>query len=183
MGKPEQKYETTRKELLAIVTGLKQFWQYLLGRRFVIRTDHAALTWLRRTAEPMPQLARWLTFIEQFDYEIEHRPGTTHGNADGLSRKVTPSVRAMNQEKPTTPTPVAETMAERQHRDPEIGTFVSLRLTREQPPEKTEIQSESEFTKQLVSNWERFEVHNGLVYRRYHDTPKGEDDYLQLLLP
>jgi len=75
LAKPEQKYETARKELLAIVTGLKQFRQYLLGRHFVIRTDHAALTWLRRTAEPMPQLARWLTFIKQFDYEIEHRPG------------------------------------------------------------------------------------------------------------
>ena len=58
LGKSEQKYETTRKELLAIVTGLKQFRQYLLGRHFVIRTDHAALTWLRRTAEPMPQLAQ-----------------------------------------------------------------------------------------------------------------------------
>jgi len=46
LGKPEQKYETTRKELLAIVAGLKQFRQYLLGRHFVIRTDHAALTWL-----------------------------------------------------------------------------------------------------------------------------------------
>jgi len=35
----------------------------------------------------MPQLARWLTFIEQFDYEVVHRPGTKHGNADGLSRR------------------------------------------------------------------------------------------------
>ena len=35
----------------------------------------------------MPQLARWLTFIEQFDFEIEHRAGTKHGNADGLSRR------------------------------------------------------------------------------------------------
>jgi len=109
LGKSEQKYETTRKELLAIVTGLKQFRQYLLGRHFVIRTDHAALTWLRRTAEPMPQLARWLTFIEQFDYEIEHRPGTKHGNADGLSRKVTPSVRVVNKDESTTSAPVAET--------------------------------------------------------------------------
>ena len=67
--------------------GLKQYKQYLLGRHFVIRTDHAALSWLRRTAEPMPRLARWLTFIEQFDYEILHRPGTQHGNADGLSRR------------------------------------------------------------------------------------------------
>jgi len=46
LRKPEQKYETTRKELLAIVTGLKQFRQYLLVRHFVIRTDHSALTWL-----------------------------------------------------------------------------------------------------------------------------------------
>ena len=80
-------------------------------------------------------------------------------------------------------TPVNETMAERQLKDAEIGTFVSLRLTQEQPPEKAEIQSESEFTKQLVSNWDRFEIHNGLVYRRHYDTPKGEGDYLQLLLP
>jgi len=95
LGKSEQKYETTRKELLAIVSGLKQFRQYLLGRHFVIRTDHAALTWLQCTAEPMPQLARWLTFIEQFDYEIEHRPGVKHSNADGLSRQVTREVRAV----------------------------------------------------------------------------------------
>ena len=183
LGKSEQKYETTRKELLAIVTGLKQFRQYLLGRHFVIRTDHAALTWLRRTAKPMPQLARWLTFIEQFDYEIEHRPGTKHGNADGLSRRTTPTVRVLNTEGPDTSPPVMETMAERQLRDTEIGTFVSLWLNQEHPPEKAEIQSESEFTKKLVNNWDQFEIHNGLVYRRHQDTPKGEGDYLQLLLP
>ena len=105
LAKPEQKYETTRKELLAIVTGLKQFHQYLLGRHFVIRTDHAALTWLRCTAEPMPQLARWLTFIEQFDYEIEHRPGAKHGNADGLSRRNVQNVQAMKKEKLQRSTP------------------------------------------------------------------------------
>ena len=87
LNKAERKYETTRKELLAIVYGLKQYKQYLLGRHFVIKTDHAILSWLQRTAEPMLQLARWLTFIEQFDYKILHRPGTQHGNADGLSRR------------------------------------------------------------------------------------------------
>ena len=45
LNKAERKYETTRKELLAIVYGLKQYKQYLLGRHFVIRTDHAALSW------------------------------------------------------------------------------------------------------------------------------------------
>ena len=40
----ELNYETTRKELLAVVYGLKQFRQYLHGRHIVIRTDHAALS-------------------------------------------------------------------------------------------------------------------------------------------
>jgi len=87
MNCAEKKYETTRKELLAVVYGLKQYRQYLFGRHFIIRTDRAALSWLRRTPEPMPQLARWLTFIEQYDYEVVHRPGAKHGNADGLCRK------------------------------------------------------------------------------------------------
>jgi len=87
MSNAEKKYETTRKELLAVVYGLKQFRQYLLRRHITIRIDHAALSWLRHTPEPMPQLARWLTLIEQFDYEVVHRPGNKHGNADGLSRK------------------------------------------------------------------------------------------------
>ena len=58
LSKPERNYEVTRWELLAIVYGLKTYKQYLLGRHFVIRTDHAALQWLRRTPEPMAQLAR-----------------------------------------------------------------------------------------------------------------------------
>ena len=54
LSKAESSYETTRKELLSIFFELKQFRQYLTGRHFVIRTDHAALSWLRRTPEPMP---------------------------------------------------------------------------------------------------------------------------------
>jgi len=87
---PEINYETTRKELLAVVYGLKQFRQYLHGRHITIRTDHAVLSWLRRTPEPMPQMARWLTFTEEFDYEVQQRAGKQHGNADGLSRRPEP---------------------------------------------------------------------------------------------
>ena len=42
-SKAEGNYCTTRQELLAVVHFDKQFKQYLLGREFVIRTDHAAL--------------------------------------------------------------------------------------------------------------------------------------------
>ena len=93
LQRPERNYETTKKELLAVVYGLKQFRQYLLGRPIIIRVDHAALSWLKRTAEPQPQLARWLTLIECFDYTIVHRAGKKHANADALSRRPAPSHR------------------------------------------------------------------------------------------
>jgi len=36
--------------------------------------DHAALTYLKRTPEPIGQQGSWLDFIEEFNYKIEHRP-------------------------------------------------------------------------------------------------------------
>jgi len=39
----QQNYNVTRKELLALVTFVKKFRQYLLGAHFLVRTDHAAL--------------------------------------------------------------------------------------------------------------------------------------------
>ena len=32
------------------------------------------------------RLARWALFLQQYDFEIVHRPGKFHGNADSLSR-------------------------------------------------------------------------------------------------
>jgi len=42
---------------------------------------------LRRLREPIGQQARWLEVMEEFDFVVEHRPGTKHGNADALSRR------------------------------------------------------------------------------------------------
>ena len=86
LQKPERNYCVTRRELLAIVTFVKQFQHYLVGSRFLVRTDHAALFWLLRKREPVGQMARWTAFLQQFDMCIEHRPGKKHGNADALSR-------------------------------------------------------------------------------------------------
>jgi transposase InsO family protein len=90
LDRREQNYCVTRKELLAVVHFLKFFKQYLLGRRFVVRTDHAALTWLKRTPEPIGQQARWLEQMEEYTFLIEHRPGVRHGNADAMSRRPCP---------------------------------------------------------------------------------------------
>jgi len=82
----EKSYCTTRQELAAVVFGLKRFRQYLLGRKVLVRSDHAALTYLRHAKEPVGQQARWLDFVEQFDITIQHRSGSANRAADALSR-------------------------------------------------------------------------------------------------
>ena len=51
----EKSYCVTRKELLAVVCGLRQYRHFLLARRFELRTDHAALTFLLKSAKPVGQ--------------------------------------------------------------------------------------------------------------------------------
>ena len=86
LTKPERRYCVTRRELLAVVTFVHHFRQYLLGRRFSLRTDHGSLTWLSHFKEPEGQLARWLERLQEYDFSITHRPRKKHQNADSLSR-------------------------------------------------------------------------------------------------
>ncbi|KRX74111.1 Retrovirus-related Pol polyprotein from transposon 17.6 [Trichinella sp. T6] len=60
---------------------------YLYGRKFTARTDHNSLKWLRNFWEPEGQVARWLEKLAEFDFEVVHRPGKKHKNADALSRR------------------------------------------------------------------------------------------------
>jgi len=83
----ERCYCITRKELLGVVYSLKKFRQHLLGREIVVRTDHAALTFLKKTPEPVGQQGRWLDLLSEYIIEIQHRPGHAHSNSDALSRR------------------------------------------------------------------------------------------------
>lgn len=87
LTRPEKNYCVTRRELLAVVNSIKHLNHYLYGRAFTVRTDHAALQWLRRLKEPDGQLARWIAQLDQHEFEIRFRAGRSHGNADSLSRR------------------------------------------------------------------------------------------------
>lgn len=87
LSSEEANYCVTRKELLAIVKAVKHFRPQLYGRKFIVRTDHASLVWLLRNPSPTNQLARWLETLSEYNFELVHRKGLKHGNADGLSRQ------------------------------------------------------------------------------------------------
>ena len=58
LSKSEHQYCMTRRELLAVVVFTQQFQPYLLGREFILMTDHGSLSWLQSFKEPEGQLAR-----------------------------------------------------------------------------------------------------------------------------
>ncbi|XP_060063940.1 uncharacterized protein LOC132544373 [Ylistrum balloti] len=82
----QEKYCVTRRKLLSVVAFCTHFKHYILGHRLSLRTDHSSLSWLFRFKSPQGQLARWLEVISQYSFDIEHRAGKMHVNADALSR-------------------------------------------------------------------------------------------------
>ena len=82
----EQKYSTIEKECLAIKLAIKAFQMYLLGRPFIIQTDHRTLQWLSNVKDENSRLARWSLALQPYQFNIEHRRGRANANADSLSR-------------------------------------------------------------------------------------------------
>ena len=92
-NKAERNYTVTECELLAVIEAVKHFRPYLWGRRFRLVTDHMALKWLHTMKETVAgglssRLTRWTLRLQEHDFEVEHKPGKDHGDADGVSRLV-----------------------------------------------------------------------------------------------
>lgn len=83
--KHQLNYSVTDKELLAVVKGIENYRHYLLGKEFLLRTDHKALTFLKTCKSPTTRLLRWAMKLQEFDYRIEYIKGEENA-ADGLSR-------------------------------------------------------------------------------------------------
>jgi len=69
------KYPTYKKELLAIVHVLRFFESQMRDHKFTVLTDHQPLL----SFLPLPQIsqtmARWETYMREFDLVIEHMGG------------------------------------------------------------------------------------------------------------
>ena len=88
LNSAESKYSVTELELLAFVFATKQFRCYLYGRNFTVYTDHRALKWLLDLQDPSSRLTRWAVKLSEYDYTVQHRPGTQMRHADALSRGI-----------------------------------------------------------------------------------------------
>ncbi|GBG78118.1 hypothetical protein CBR_g26055 [Chara braunii] len=78
---------TYEKELYALVCALKHWKHFLLGRHFKIFSDHSTLQWMKSQGELNDKLARYIQFIDMFDFELKHKKGCYNKVADALSRR------------------------------------------------------------------------------------------------
>ena len=83
----EHNYAITELECLALVKAVEHFGHYLVGRHFVVTTDHKALEALQTSKRLTGRLARWALSLQHLSYTVQYKAGATHQNADGLSRQ------------------------------------------------------------------------------------------------
>jgi len=85
----ETRYSATELECLAAVEAVKAYRPYLLGTKFQLYTDHQAVRWLlqKKNAEGTAgRLWRWAHKLDEYEFEVHHKPGKTNIVADALSR-------------------------------------------------------------------------------------------------
>jgi hypothetical protein len=85
----EVNYPITELECLAVMFAIQHFHKYLIGRKFQVITDHSALKTLMNVKKiPKGRRGRWIMELQQYKFDIIHRPGKENKNADALSRLI-----------------------------------------------------------------------------------------------
>ena len=187
LSKSERKYCVTRKELLAVVHFVKYFRHYLYGRRFLIRTDHSSLRWLMQFKNPENQIARWLEILSEFDFDIQHRAGRLHGNADAVSRIPCSQcgfrydMNVESDEYVFTLSTSPSNIRQMQENDDDLQTLRSW-LEGKGRPDSKRIEGKSYYLKSLYSQYDRLCIMDGIVYRRWDDIESKIPRY-QALVP
>jgi RNase H-like domain found in reverse transcriptase len=83
----EQIYPPHERELLAVVDALREWRCYFMGRKFLVKTDHRPLQYLQTQQTLSRRQARWVLFLQNYDFDWEYVTGKSNGAADALSRQ------------------------------------------------------------------------------------------------
>jgi hypothetical protein len=86
LNSAELNYSTIEKETLAIVYGIDKFKYYLLGKEFILQTDHKPLIYLHKAKHLSGRLTRWSLALQEYKYRIVHVAGELNNGPDLISR-------------------------------------------------------------------------------------------------
>ena len=83
----QHRYSATELEALAVFKAIHFFAHYLWGKKFDVVTDHRALVYLMTSNKLNKRLTGWALQLMDFQFDITYKPGSTHLDADGMSRQ------------------------------------------------------------------------------------------------
>lgn len=86
----QKQWSTFDRELWAVVWAVREFKHYVGLSTFTIVTDHRPLLGLRKLNidnDPTGRRGRWILELDPFNWDIIHKDGSRHLNADALSRR------------------------------------------------------------------------------------------------
>ncbi|GFV07303.1 retrovirus-related Pol polyprotein from transposon 412 [Trichonephila clavipes] len=157
---------------------------------------------------PIKQHPRRLPFAKQEEVgtllremqenDIRHRKGSSHGNADALSRRPCPencrhcsrvetkydyAIRQITTSTATPPDPWSdEKVREDQMADPDIKPLIEFMESSSNKPSWQDISAYSPTTKQYWALWNSLHLRNGVLYRKF-ESEDGKTFRWQLVLP
>ena len=80
-------YSTYDKEFYAMVRALNHWSHYLHPQAFVLHSDHESLKYIHGQHKLSSRHAKWVEFLQSFDFVAKYKAGKANIVADALSRK------------------------------------------------------------------------------------------------
>lgn len=152
----EEKQHSYILEVKAAYLATKKFRHYLLGIPFKLVTDCAAFKHTVKKADIPREVSNWISHLQEYNYEIEHRSGSRLKHVDCLSRY--PQVLVVTSE-------ISARMKNAQQRDDHMKAIFEVLQTKP---------------------YENFKVKNSVLYKNVDGTdllavPKAlENDIIRL---
>jgi hypothetical protein len=84
----ERKYATHDLDLVFIVRALRMWRNYLMGKRFELRTNHIGFKYIFEQPPLNARQTRWMEFLSEYDLNINHIKGKENKFFDALSRRL-----------------------------------------------------------------------------------------------
>ena len=82
----ERHYSIYEKEMLSNIHALEKLRQYLVGGKFIVKTDHNSLRHFLTQRELNDRKPKWVIQIQSYDFDIEYEKGKINVVADEIGR-------------------------------------------------------------------------------------------------
>ena len=81
----QHNYHMHEHKTLVVLEALMKWEDKLLGRKFMVVTDHKGLEYFKTQPNLSPRQTRWREYLSRFNYNTIHIDGTWNQVADSLS--------------------------------------------------------------------------------------------------